>query len=76
MRPPVEPMRAVPATELPAGLVYEPKWDGWRCLAFVQSDRVVLQSRHGRNLSPYFPDVIRLLRGLPAGVVTELAPAI
>ncbi|WP_345138116.1 ATP-dependent DNA ligase [Dactylosporangium darangshiense] len=71
MRPPVEPMHAVAATELPAGAVYEPKWDGWRCLAFVQPDRVALQSRHGRNLSPYFPDITRLLRGLPAGVVLD-----
>lgn len=65
-------MHAAPATELPAGMLYEPKWDGWRCLAFIYQDRVVLQSRHGRNLSPYFPDVTRPLRAtLFAGVVVD-----
>ncbi|MGI5243298.1 ATP-dependent DNA ligase [Dactylosporangium sp. CA-139066] len=71
MRPPVEPMHAVPARELPPCAVYEPKWDGWRCLAFVQPDRVVLQSRHLKILTPYFPDVTRLLRTLPPGVVLD-----
>ncbi|MEU7873130.1 ATP-dependent DNA ligase [Dactylosporangium sp. NPDC049140] len=64
-------MRAVPAADLPAGAVYEPKFDGWRCVAFVQPDRVFLQSRHLRNLTPYFPDVTRLLRALPAGTVLD-----
>ncbi|MET7397359.1 ATP-dependent DNA ligase [Dactylosporangium sp. NPDC005572] len=62
-------MHAVPAADLPAGMIYEPKWDGWRCLAFIQPGRIMLQSRHLRNLTPYFPDVTRLLRSLPPGVL-------
>ncbi|GGM52927.1 ATP-dependent DNA ligase [Dactylosporangium sucinum] len=71
MRPPVEPMHAIPAGDLPAGMVYEPKWDGWRCLAFIQPGRVVLQSRHLKILTPYFPDITRLLRTLAPGVVLD-----
>ncbi|MFD0575215.1 ATP-dependent DNA ligase [Dactylosporangium darangshiense] len=59
-------------SQLPAGAVYEPKWDGWRSLAWIYPGRVVLQSRHGRNLSPYFPDVTRLLRTfLPVDCVLD-----
>jgi ATP-dependent DNA ligase len=71
MRPPVEPMRAVAVRDLPEGLLYEPKWDGFRCLAWVFDDRILLQSRQLRDLTPYFPDVRRLLRGLPPGIVLD-----
>ncbi|GAA3943121.1 hypothetical protein Aau02nite_49160 [Amorphoplanes auranticolor] len=62
LRPPVQPMRAVGVAELPeprmcrGGCAYEPKFDGFRALAFVRSDRVYLQSRHGKDLTPYFPN--------------------
>ena len=74
---PVEPMRAVGTAELPAPsrakkVVYEPKWDGWRVLAWTHADGVRLQSRHGRDLTAYFPDVCRVLTAhLPPGVVLD-----
>jgi ATP-dependent DNA ligase len=76
LRPPVEPMLAAAATELPAacrgGCAYEPKWDGWRALLFHDGTRVQLQSRTGRPLAPYFPEVTRVAReALPPGVVLD-----
>jgi ATP-dependent DNA ligase len=45
--------------ELPRGaLTYEPKWDGFRCLAFVDDAEVDLRSRHDRPLARYFPEVV------------------
>ncbi|MEH0821455.1 MULTISPECIES: ATP-dependent DNA ligase [unclassified Micromonospora] len=44
------------------GLSYEPKWDGWRALAFRHQDGVYLQSRAGRDLGTYFPDVVEAVR--------------
>jgi len=42
-----------------AGWVYEPKWDGWRCLAVVDNGRVDLRSRKATDLAPYFPELTR-----------------
>jgi ATP-dependent DNA ligase len=54
------------ARELPRGLyAYEPKWDGFRCLAFRDGDDVDLRSRHDRPLSRYFPEVVAALRRIP-----------
>jgi ATP-dependent DNA ligase len=66
--PPVAPMLATLARELPVGpaLRYEPKWDGFRCLAFRAGDDVDLRSRHDRPLARYFPEVVAALRRLPA----------
>src|SRR5690349_15852362 len=45
--------------ELPTGaLTYEPKWDGFRCLAFVDDVEVDLRSRHDRPLARYFPELV------------------
>ena len=65
MQPPVSPMLAAPAHVLPTGpgWAYEPKWDGWRALAFCQPGRVYLQSRTGKALPAYFPDVTRMAAG-------------
>jgi bifunctional non-homologous end joining protein LigD len=41
------------------GWVYEPKWDGWRCLAVVADGRVDLRSRKATDLAPYFPELVR-----------------
>ncbi|MFJ2087547.1 ATP-dependent DNA ligase [Micromonospora chokoriensis] len=75
LRRPVAPMLAAPVAEVPVGpdLVYEPKWDGWRMLAFRDTDGlgVYLQSRAGRPLTPYFPDIARAVRALPPGVVLD-----
>jgi len=59
LQPPVLPQLARPAKALPrgAGWVYEPKWDGFRALAFVDGGEVYLQSRNGRPLTRYFPEL-------------------
>lgn len=62
------------AHELPAGdgWLYEPKWDGFRALVFRDDDRVVLQSRDGKPLERYFPELLAPLRaGLPARAVLD-----
>jgi ATP-dependent DNA ligase len=52
----------VPAADsIPGGLQYEPKWDGFRCLAFIEPGTVTLQSRDTRDLTRYFPEVAALL---------------
>jgi len=59
LSPPVLPQLAKTARALPtgAGWVYEPKWDGFRAIAFVDGSDVHLQSRNGRPLSRYFPEL-------------------
>jgi ATP-dependent DNA ligase len=54
------------ARELPLGsdLVYEPKWDGFRCMSFRAGDAVDLRSRNQRPLARYFPEVVAALRSL------------
>src|SRR5262249_15290943 len=65
IQPTIEPMEARSVDAPPRGddWVYEPKWDGFRCLAFRDGDDVYLQSKSGRPLARYFPDVVELLRG-------------
>jgi ATP-dependent DNA ligase len=60
------PMEALPASELPAGpeWQYEPKWDGFRCLAFRDGERVDLQSKSGKPLARYFPELAAALLAL------------
>jgi len=54
------------ARELPRdGYVYEPKWDGFRCLVFRDGDDVDLRSRNQRPLGRYFPELVSALRELP-----------
>jgi ATP-dependent DNA ligase len=59
LKPPVPPQLARSAKALPTGegYVYEPKWDGFRALAFVDGTDVYLQSRNGRPLRRYFPEL-------------------
>jgi ATP-dependent DNA ligase len=59
LSPPVLPQLAKTAKALPTGdgWVYEQKWDGFRALAFVDGDEVYLQSRNGRPLTRYFPEL-------------------
>ena len=59
LKPPVLPQLAKTARTLPtgAGWVYEPKWDGFRSIAFVDGDTVHLQSRNGKPLTRYFPEL-------------------
>jgi ATP-dependent DNA ligase len=62
------PMEADVAAELPAGgeWIYEPKWDGFRCLAFRDGRKVDLRSKAGKPLGRYFPDVVEALSSLDA----------
>src|SRR5690349_1133623 len=55
------------ARELPVGpeYSYEPKWDGFRCLAFVSGEDVDLRSRNQRPLARYFPEIVEALQSLP-----------
>src|SRR3954447_11251956 len=59
VRPPFAPMEALLVDEIPAGenWQYEPKWDGFRCLAFRDGTQVKLQSKSGQDLTRYFPEV-------------------
>ena len=59
LRPPVLPQLARSAKALPTGgdWIYEPKWDGFRSIAFVDGDEVHLQSRNGKPLRRYFPEL-------------------
>jgi ATP-dependent DNA ligase len=64
--PPVKPMLAKAASALPTaeGLLYEPKWDGFRCIVFRDGDEVELGSRNERPLTRYFPEMVRAAREL------------
>lgn len=72
--PPIEPMLAKLATELPAGddWLYEPKWDGFRAIVFRGGGEVFIQSRDLRPLDRYFPELhAALVAGLPDGCVVD-----
>lgn len=68
LQPPYPPAEAKPVKEIPhdSGWLYEPKWDGFRCLAFRRGDEIVLQSKAGQPLTRYFPEIAAALRALPA----------
>jgi ATP-dependent DNA ligase len=60
------PMEAKLASEIPEGegWQFEPKWDGFRCLAFRDDDAVELMSKSGKPLARYFPEVVEALLSL------------
>jgi ATP-dependent DNA ligase len=64
--PAPQPMEALLAAELPAGdgWQFEPKWDGFRCLARGDGGEVQLISRSGKPLGRYFPEMVEVLSGL------------
>ena len=68
LKPPLPPMEARSVDEIPSddGWQYEPKWDGFRCLAFRDGEEIFLQSKAGQPLARYFPDVVRALGALTA----------
>ncbi len=71
---PYAPMEAATRPEIPEGKVweYEPKWDGFRCLVFRDGEEVMLQSKAGRPLTRYFPEVVESIRRLrPARFVLD-----
>jgi ATP-dependent DNA ligase len=67
--PDTPPMEAMSSATLPADggpWQYEPKWDGFRCLAFKQDDAVELRAKSGKQLGRYFPEVVSMLQKLAA----------
>ena len=68
IKPPYPPMEALLVSEIPAGenWEYEPKWDGFRCLAFRDGNQLELQSKSGQPLERYFPEVVEALLKLKA----------
>jgi ATP-dependent DNA ligase len=72
--PPVKPMLAKTVHEVPRApnLVYEPKWDGFRCVVFRDGAELELGSRNDRPLTRYFPELVDLLLGvLPERCVVD-----
>ncbi|HWB47220.1 MAG TPA: ATP-dependent DNA ligase [Hyphomicrobiaceae bacterium] len=61
------PMEAASAAALPtgSGWQFEPKWDGFRCLAYRAGDEVEIKAKSGKSLSRFFPEVLENLRALP-----------
>ena len=76
--PPVKPMLAKSVKEMPqpgdvpGGVLYEPKWDGFRCIVFRDGDEVELGSRNERPLTRYFPDIVDAIKeALPPRCVVD-----
>jgi ATP-dependent DNA ligase len=76
--PPVKPMLAKSVKEMPTaekvpgGVLYEPKWDGFRCIVFRDGDDVELGSRNERPLTRYFPDIVDAVKqSLPQRCVVD-----
>jgi ATP-dependent DNA ligase len=72
--PPIEPMLAKIADELPTqdGFLFEPKWDGFRAIVFRNGEEAYIQSRDLRPLNRYFPELERaLVQSLPKGCVID-----
>ena len=68
IKPPFPPMEALLVSEIPEGenWEYEPKWDGFRCLAFRDDESIELQSKSGQPLERYFPEIVEALLKLKA----------
>ena len=62
------PMEALPVDAIPQGndWQYEPKWDGFRCLAFRDGSKIELQSKSEQPLARYFPELVKALSELEA----------
>jgi ATP-dependent DNA ligase len=67
LKPPLPPMEARLVDEIPVGggWQYEPKWDGFRCVAFRDGEQIYLQSKAGQPLARYFSDIVGALSRLP-----------
>jgi ATP-dependent DNA ligase len=77
--PPLSPMLAKAADALPLGdgWLYEPKWDGFRCVVFRDGAEVVLDSRNERPLTRYFPELLAPLQAcLPERCVVDAELAV
>lgn len=66
VQPPFPPAEAKSVADIPAGdsWLYEPKWDGFRCLVFRRGEEVLLQSKAGQPLGRYFPELVDAFRRL------------
>jgi ATP-dependent DNA ligase len=66
VNPPLPPMETRSVEEIPSeeGWQYEPKWDGFRCIAFRDGQEIYLQSKSGQPLARYFPDIVETLAKL------------
>ncbi len=74
VNPPIDPMLAKRVSAVPASgaWIFEPKWDGFRALVFRDGDEILVQSRDGKSLNRYFPELLEsLLAGLPARCVLD-----
>jgi ATP-dependent DNA ligase len=70
--PPVAPMLAKPIGDIPAGQMYEPKWDGFRSIIFRDGDEVEIGSRNERPMTRYFPEVVAAIKAnFPDRVVVD-----
>jgi ATP-dependent DNA ligase len=71
VKPGLAPMEARLVDALPgdAGWQFEPKWDGFRCLMFKAGDEIALQSKSGKPLARYFPEIVAAVRALKADTV-------
>jgi len=60
LSPPITPMKARAVKSFPIGKewMYEPKWDGFRCLVFRDEENIFLQSRTGKSLTSGFPEIV------------------
>src|SRR6266436_5617153 len=66
LSPPITPMKARAVKSFPIGKewMYEPKWDGFRCLIFRVEENIFLQSRTGKSLTSAFPEIVAAFRAL------------
>jgi ATP-dependent DNA ligase len=74
VNPPVKPMLAKLMREFPdeSDLIYEPKWDGFRCIVFRDGDEIELGSRNEKPLTRYFPELVESLRAnIPERIVLD-----
>jgi len=74
IRPPISPMLSKSADKIPVGeeWLYEPKWDGFRCIVFREGDSIELTSRNERPFTRYFPELIEPLKSaLPDACVVD-----
>ena len=74
VNPPILPMLSKRVAELPMDgrWIFEPKWDGFRALIFRDGDEVMIQSRDGKSLNRYFPDLLEPVRSqLPSRCVLD-----
>lgn len=72
VNPPVKPMLAKAVTDIPPGLIYEPKWDGFRSIVFRDGDEVEIGSRNEKPMTRYFPEVVAaILANFPERAVID-----